>query len=137
LEDSGYNHLTLQIGRGVEPKLETREPGRIQVSWYRHKDNIAFDIEGASLVISHAGAGSCLEVLGAGKPLVVVVNPNLMGNHQTELADKLQSDRHVLTCYPQTLAATLRKMSTTRLLPFPPGNSHAFPTFIKNLMGLA
>lgn len=44
------------------------------------------------------GAGSCLEVLGAGKPLLVVVNDKLMDNHQLELAKKLQADGHLLYC---------------------------------------
>lgn len=44
------------------------------------------------------GAGSCLEVLGAGKPLLVVINDKLMDNHQLELAKQLQADGHLLYC---------------------------------------
>ena len=44
------------------------------------------------------GAGSCLEVLEAGKPLVVVVNEKLMDNHQIELAQQLYNDGHLLYC---------------------------------------
>lgn len=46
----------------------------------------------------HTGAGSCLEVLGANKPLVVVINEELMNNHQVELADQLSSDGHLFYC---------------------------------------
>ena len=40
-------------------------------------------------VLLSAGSGSILEALSLGKRLVVVVNEELMGNHQTELADQM------------------------------------------------
>ena len=46
-------------------------------------------MESADLVISHAGAGTCLEVLRLGKPLIVVVNRSLLGNHQVGIGKSL------------------------------------------------
>jgi beta-1,4-N-acetylglucosaminyltransferase len=39
-----------------------------------------------------------MEVLAAGKPLVIVVNEDLMDNHQKELASQLYHDGHALYC---------------------------------------
>ena len=41
------------------------------------------------------GAGSVLETLQAGRPLVVVINELLMDNHQLELASQLAEDGHL------------------------------------------
>ena len=37
------------------------------------------------------GSGTIIDVLRMGKPLIVVPNPSLLDNHQTELADALQN----------------------------------------------
>lgn len=48
--------------------------------------------------VSLVGAGSCLETLEKGKPLIVVINDKLMDNHQLELAKQLHRDGYVLYC---------------------------------------
>jgi len=55
--------------------------------------NLADIIAKASLVITHAGAGSIFESLTYQVPVIVVPNPVLMDNHQVELA-KLMEDRN-------------------------------------------
>lgn len=54
-------------------------------------------MEEADLVVSHAGAGTCLEVCDLGRPLIAVVNSSLMDNHQGELAAALD-ERGVAVC---------------------------------------
>lgn len=49
----------------------------------------------ASLIISHAGAGSIMEGLSLNKLMLVVINSSLMVNHQTELAYALSKRRHL------------------------------------------
>nr|CAG4642950.1 EOG090X0KOU [Evadne anonyx] len=104
LEEKGYSKVTLQIGHGTEPSIPK---SNILVEWYRLKNSISNDILSSSLIISHAGAGSCLEILEKQKPLIVVVNPSLMNNHQVEFASKLHQEGHVHMCNPETLYITL------------------------------
>ncbi|XP_023555660.1 putative bifunctional UDP-N-acetylglucosamine transferase and deubiquitinase ALG13 isoform X1 [Octodon degus] len=93
----GYSQLTLQIGRGtVVPEAFSAESFTLDV--YRYKDSLQEDLQEADLVISHAGAGSCLETLEKGKPLVVVINEKLMNNHQLELAKQLHQEGHLFYC---------------------------------------
>ncbi|XP_025227782.1 putative bifunctional UDP-N-acetylglucosamine transferase and deubiquitinase ALG13 isoform X2 [Theropithecus gelada] len=97
IESLGYNRLILQIGRGtVVPEPFSTESFTLDV--YRYKDSLKEDIQKADLVISHAGAGSCLEALEKGKPLVVVINEKLMNNHQLELAKQLHKEGHLFYC---------------------------------------
>ena len=133
MEDYGFTHLILQIGSGKEPTIPNMK--RIHVSWYRLKESISSDIESASLVISHAGAGTCLEVLELEKPLLVVVNQKLMGNHQMELAEKLQEERCVLMTYPESLRDALNELTTTYLKPLSRSKLLPFSSYIETLMG--
>ncbi|XP_012500962.1 PREDICTED: putative bifunctional UDP-N-acetylglucosamine transferase and deubiquitinase ALG13 isoform X1 [Propithecus coquereli] len=97
IKSLGYNRLILQIGRGmVVPEPFSTESFTLDV--YRYKDSLKEDLQKADLVISHAGAGSCLETLEKGKPIVVVINEKLMNNHQLELAKQLHKEGHLFYC---------------------------------------
>ncbi|XP_055034415.2 UDP-N-acetylglucosamine transferase subunit ALG13 [Misgurnus anguillicaudatus] len=135
LIDRGYTDMVLQVGRGsVVPDPEICPGLRLQV--FRFKDSIAEDMRRADLVISHAGAGSCLEALGANKPLIVVVNDKLMDNHQLELAKQLQSDSHLIYCTCSTLPQTLKDMDLASLTTYMPGEPQKFGNFLDKAMGL-
>ena len=94
------------------------------------------DISGADLVISHAGAGTCIEVLQAGKPLLVIVNDDLMDNHQLELAQRLSEEQFLLYGSVSTLAESLRQFQSRRgeLRPYPAPQPEIFTKFINKLM---
>ncbi|KAL9985934.1 hypothetical protein ACROYT_G008390 [Oculina patagonica] len=135
-EKLGYRCIVLQIGRGVyEPEIIDKEGFSLQC--YRYKDSIAEDIHRASLVISHAGAGSVLETLQAGRPLIVVINELLMDNHQIELASQLAEDGHLYYATCSTLEATLRERNLSELKPFPPGKPELFSSFLDKEMGFS
>ncbi|XP_053735588.1 UDP-N-acetylglucosamine transferase subunit ALG13 homolog isoform X2 [Synchiropus splendidus] len=137
--DELIEHITspkaVDVGKGsILP--ESRSVGQIQLEAFRFKDSIAGDIATADLVISHAGAGSCLEALGAGKSLLVVVNDTLMDNHQLELARQLHKDSHLLYCTCSTLTETLRNMDLSALQPFLPGQPKNFANYLGKAVGL-
>ncbi|XP_078116564.1 UDP-N-acetylglucosamine transferase subunit ALG13 [Sander vitreus] len=135
LKARGYERLVLQVGRGsLLPAADSCPHVRLQA--YRFKDSIAEDIKQADLVISHAGAGSCLEALGAGKSLLVVVNDKLMNNHQLEMARQLHMDSHLLYCTCSTLTQTLRTMDLSVLQPFLPGQPKNFANFLDKALGV-
>ncbi|XP_071482381.1 UDP-N-acetylglucosamine transferase subunit ALG13-like [Diadema antillarum] len=136
LKKLGYTRLCVQYGRGqFEPKSFDQPDFTLEA--FRYKDSIAADIRGADLIISHAGAGSCLEALEANKPLLVVINELLMGNHQIELADQLYKDQHLLYTTPSKLAADLESMDLSQLKPFPPGDPSKFASFLDKAFGLS
>ncbi|XP_078242546.1 LOW QUALITY PROTEIN: UDP-N-acetylglucosamine transferase subunit ALG13-like [Pogona vitticeps] len=98
LQDLGYRKLVLQVGRGAVCP-DAFATAAFTLDAFRFKNSISADVQTADLVISHAGAGSCLEVLEAGKPLLVVVKDKLlMDNHQLELAKQLCRDGHLFYC---------------------------------------
>lgn len=94
------------------------------------------DISSADLVISHAGAGTCIEVLQAGKPLLVIVNDDLMDNHQVELAQRLSEEQYLIYGSVSTLAESLRQFQSRRgeLKPYPTPQPDIFTNFINKLM---
>uniref|UniRef100_A0A8C5TSI5 UDP-N-acetylglucosamine transferase subunit ALG13 n=1 Tax=Malurus cyaneus samueli TaxID=2593467 RepID=A0A8C5TSI5_9PASS len=133
LHSRGYQKLVLQVGRGALP--QPGSSGALAVEVFRFKDSLAEDLQSADLVISHAGAGSCLETLEKGKPLIVVINDKLMDNHQLELAKQLHRDGYVLYCNCSTLVETLQSMDLSTLKPFPPGQPEKFASFLDKVLG--
>ncbi|KAG8510676.1 UDP-N-acetylglucosamine transferase subunit ALG13, partial [Galemys pyrenaicus] len=135
IQSLGYSRLVLQIGRGnVVPEPFSTESFTLDV--YRYKESLKEDLEKADLVISHAGAGSCLETLENRKPLVVVINENLMNNHQLELAKQLHKDGHLFYCTCSTLPGLLQSMDLSTLKCFPPGQPEKFSAFLDKVVGL-
>ncbi|KAJ8875519.1 hypothetical protein PR048_023414 [Dryococelus australis] len=137
LKWQGYDRVMLQTGRGPPPALATgQQVYGVRVEHYGLKESIAEDIARAGLVVSHGGAGTCLEVLEAGKPLVVVANHELMDDHQLELAEQLHTAGHAYCCNIEQLASTLLHVDPSKLRPFPRGDPSAFVCFLDNMLGL-
>lgn len=107
----------------------------INVDMYGLRNSIKEDIEAADLVIGHAGAGTCLEVLKAGKPLIVVINDSLMDNHQTELSRALTSQGIVVSCFVTDLVKTLTTFNAAKLKKLTPGHPELFGHELDRLLG--
>lgn len=86
-------------------------------------------------IISHAGAGTCIDVLTRKKPLIVVVNDTLMNNHQTELAEQLSSDNYLFHTTVRNLPNTLNEFDIDRLKEYEEGNVDKFIKFLDQAMG--
>jgi beta-1,4-N-acetylglucosaminyltransferase len=83
--------LILQLGQGarVPSEREVREAGErhgVKISHFRFTNEIDAVLRKTDVIVSHAGAGSVLRGLRHRKKLIVVVNDQLMDNHQKELA---------------------------------------------------
>ncbi|XP_068617215.1 UDP-N-acetylglucosamine transferase subunit ALG13 [Battus philenor] len=133
LKQIGCKQITFQIGNSNYEPGEYDKEG-IKLKLYRFKDSIKEDIEQADLVISHAGAGSCLEALDANKPLLVVINEELMDNHQVELAEQLQIDGHLYYCTCDTLENTLSVVDFSMLFPFPKPDPTLFVKYLEETL---
>ncbi|XP_074277045.1 uncharacterized protein LOC141600699 [Silene latifolia] len=132
----GYTHLLIQIGRGsYKPTKSAGGDGSLAVDYFTFSSSIAESLKSASLVISHAGSGSIFETLRQSKPLIVVVNEDLMDNHQAELAEELAERRHLFCAHPHTLYNTISSMKLDSLIPYPPGDAKPVAKLINRFLG--
>ncbi|KAG6433811.1 hypothetical protein SASPL_105428 [Salvia splendens] len=141
----GYTDLVIQMGRGsyIPSKvvkadfsvvhLCSGEDGSLSVDYFTFSSSIAEYLKSASLVISHAGSGSIFETLRLRKPLIVVVNEDLMDNHQSELAEELAERNHLFCARPQTLYETISAMDPNSLVPYQPGDATPVAKFINSI----
>lgn len=109
-------------------------PNKITLKYDPYFEDFEKQIENCDLVISHAGAGTCLEVLHKRKPLIVVVNEELMDNHQIELAEELQKNGYLFFCTCSSLCEALQK-DFSQLQPYPNVKENVFSNYLDKCMG--
>ena len=133
--------LAIQIGKGDFPvNLPSLcVSAGIQYDCFRFKSDLREEMKNSHLIISHCGAGSILEAMDLRKPLIVVVNSTLQGDHQQELSDALASDNFCLTTTPSALLSCLSSVASgeinleTLLKTFPEADLDLFPAVINDL----
>lgn len=79
----------------VNLQLDNRGKGKFEfknllVTLFEFHSDICSVIEGVDWVISHAGTGSILDALRLSKPTLVIVNNNLMDNHQLQISQAFE-----------------------------------------------
>jgi len=107
----------------------------IQVEQYKFRPNIE-DIKSADLIIGHAGAGTCMDILNNRKHGLIVINDTLMDNHQLELAKQLASENYLYYCKVSDLHVQLASLDFEALKPYEtqPENLKKFVSAINELM---
>ncbi|XP_023024335.1 alg13 UDP-N-acetylglucosaminyltransferase subunit [Leptinotarsa decemlineata] len=152
LLDSGYDFVQLQTGNNftdfqlhieLDMACEIRKENsstivnlgnKITLKYDIFFENFQQEISSSDLVISHAGAGTCLEVLRNKKNLIVVVNEDLMDNHQTELAEELQNGGYLYYCTCDNLDIVLRKKFNA-LKQYPLPTDYIFSQYLGKCVG--
>lgn len=148
----GFTTLTIQYGRGTEPKVDRSRYGDglsqslpsssplspLKIQVYDFRPSLDADMEKADLVLSHAGAGTVMEALRMNKKLVVVINTLLMDNHQTELAGAMAKRGHIFMVEePEELDRLETWSSFQDFLPIPheDGDDYDFPRLLDSFLG--
>lgn len=128
----GYDSVQYQTGSGKYTKIDYMG---LKLQYDSYFENFAEEIAKSDLVLSHGGAGTCLEVLKNRKPLIVILNEDLMDNHQIELATRLQLDGYLQYCTCDKLLYTLSTTDFNQLKPYPQPDTTAFSKYLNKCMG--
>ena len=162
MERQGFSSLTIQYGKGVKPSLEKSAlkdestttittssssktssstfSSSLTIQSYDFRPSLQADMLEADLIISHAGAGTIMEGVKLGKKLVVVINTDLMNNHQTELAEAMASRGHLwMIARPEELGDTETWDSFRGFVPVPHqgGDAYDMPRLLDSFLGFS
>lgn len=141
MQAHGYTRLVMQYGKGAEPCIpQDISFDNIDIESYRFRPTLDKDMKDADLILSHAGAGTVHEASKLGKQLVVVINTELMDNHQTELAHAMGTRKHLFVVdSPKDLEnlETWTEFHNFVPVPYIEGDNNDFPRVIDALMGFS
>jgi len=120
------------------PSVPSSSRKPLKISCYRFKTSIREDMQRANLIISHAGAGSIMESLSLKKKTCVVINRDLMDNHQMELAEALCERGFLyMVVKPEELihAHVMKDLHEFEPKEWKGGDVTSFGTFMASFMG--
>lgn len=128
---AGFPEWRVQYGASPLPAIKADS----DIQLFDYKESLQEDIEWADLVIGHAGSGTVLDVLRgpidkvdddsrmqSRRPmLIIVVNQQLMDNHQLELADTLAQSNICMSCQVNELMNCIKEvLKAESKMPFKP-----------------
>jgi beta-1,4-N-acetylglucosaminyltransferase len=67
--------------------------------YFQFISNINEYYEKASLIITHAGAGSIYNLLEKEKIIIIVPNTERVDNHQLDITEYMKNENYALTCF--------------------------------------
>ncbi|OCL07134.1 hypothetical protein AOQ84DRAFT_295676 [Glonium stellatum] len=141
LSGAGYTNLLIQYGKEgkaifdkITSEIKTTKKMELVITGFDFNHSGLDKEMGAAkggpndlqgVVISHAGSGSILHALRISVPIIVVPNPDLLDNHQVELAEELESQGYVVHGKLNNLPAAILESEELRKrsLGWPPVNS--------------
>lgn len=84
--------IILQISKDAKYKPKNKK-------YFEFTSNINDYYEEASLIITHAGAGSIYNLLEKNKKIIIVPNTERVDNHQLDITEYMNNKNYALTCY--------------------------------------
>lgn len=84
--------IILQISKDANYKPKNKK-------YFEFINNINDYYEEASLIITHAGAGSIYNLLEKNKKIIIVPNTERVDNHQLDITEYMNNKNYALTCY--------------------------------------
>ena len=130
----GFTRMIVQYGKSMVPPQSRVD--KLFVESVDFVPDIKPFILASSLVLSHGGSGTILEVLRSPNTpkLLVLVNDKLMDNHQIELAGALDRDGYALSGHPSDLLEMLSKINSRTFRQFPASDSSPFRALLDELV---
>jgi UDP-N-acetylglucosamine transferase subunit ALG13 len=106
-----HEPVVMQVGHGTVRPAHAAE-------WFPYAHSLESYYRQASVVVSHGGLGTLVEVLRAGGRLVGVSNPQLYDRHQEDLLATFEKDGYLVWC--RELARLPEALDTARVAYFRP-----------------
>ncbi|KAI1360382.1 hypothetical protein F5Y08DRAFT_49048 [Xylaria arbuscula] len=142
LKSRSFTHLIVQCGPDLEYfntiiSSDSQESDGVEITAFSYapdlnkyftqassgKDSDGNGKRECGMIISHAGSGSIIEALEFDSKLIAVPNPELMDNHQLEIAEEMESQGFLIHGTLGSVAEAVKKIDTMELKKWPPGPS--------------